>query len=354
MRKPDSPDGSEDTPQPTPAPQWRKAKKPMLLPSTTADDALAEIVTRGVDHLRANEACVLARAHEEGVHQMRVAARRLRSSLALYRPYIPDEQRRYLNSELRWLITEMGPARDWDIFVDETLGPVIGHVTDNEALALLHEAAEKQRDKAYVRAQAALKTQRYLGLTMLLGAWAKGHRWHDGDVPMERRRQLNRPATELARHLLDELCDTVKQAGADFESLSAEERHSLRIQIKKLRYGIEFFETLFRKNQAATYLATVKTLQETLGVDNDIFVARQLIKTLVKAVPNRKASAFDYATGLIIGWHTHIASEREKRTMSSWDRFVNATPFWHEATAAAAQATDDEETIDPFGTLVDS
>ena len=41
----------------------------------TAEEALTGIVVSGVQHLRANEACVLARAHEEGIHQMRVALR---------------------------------------------------------------------------------------------------------------------------------------------------------------------------------------------------------------------------------------------------------------------------------------
>ena len=61
---------------------WRKARLPVLAPSTTAEEALADIVIACVEHLRGNEGCVLAREHEEGIHQMRVATRRLRSCLA--------------------------------------------------------------------------------------------------------------------------------------------------------------------------------------------------------------------------------------------------------------------------------
>ncbi len=96
--------------------RWRKAKTPAIAPLATAEDALTRIVVAGAEHLRANEACVLARAHDEGIHQMRVAARRLRSALTLYRAFIPDEQYRYLNGELKWLIRELGGARDWDVF----------------------------------------------------------------------------------------------------------------------------------------------------------------------------------------------------------------------------------------------
>jgi CHAD domain-containing protein len=350
MRKPDFSDMS-DEPTPAVTPQWRKARKPTLLPSTSADDALAENVTRAVDHMRANEACVLARAHIEGVHQMRVASRRLRSSLALYRPFIPDDQRRYLNTELKWLINEMGPARDWDVFVDETLGPVAAQFPDDSALKDLCKAADKRRDQAYSRAQTAIKTQRYVGLTMLLGAWSKGHRWNDGTVTTENRRQLARPATELAQTLLDELWTTVKEAGDGFETLTGEARHDLRLHIKKLRYGMEFFESLYRKSQAGPYLLVVKSLQDSLGVDNDIFVAQGLLKPLVKSVPGRKPAAFRHAIGLIIGWHSHIGSERAQKSLSSWDRFVNGKPFWRNPEAHTVLRADQNETIDPFGTL---
>ena len=104
---------------------WNKGKAPVLVPATTAEEALTEIVLGCVDHLRGNEACVLTRAHEEGVHQIRVASRRLRSCLSLFRNLIPNEQRKYLNRELRWLIGEFGPARDWDVFVGEVLDPVM-------------------------------------------------------------------------------------------------------------------------------------------------------------------------------------------------------------------------------------
>ena len=90
-------------------PAWRKAELPALLPSTTAEDALADIVLGCVDHLRGNEACVLQRSHEEGIHQMRVATRRLRSCLALYDHFIPRNSRA-MSGELKWLIGELGPG----------------------------------------------------------------------------------------------------------------------------------------------------------------------------------------------------------------------------------------------------
>src|SRR5512134_1674753 len=116
---------------------WRKAELPELNPSTTAEVALTEIILGCVEHMRGNEACVLNRDHEEGIHQMRVATRRLRSCLALYGRFIPGEQLDYITGELKWLIGELGPARDWDVFVAEGFGPVAKQLEDDERLAEL-------------------------------------------------------------------------------------------------------------------------------------------------------------------------------------------------------------------------
>ncbi len=155
------------------ASSWKKARLPVFTSETTAAEALAEIVLSGIIHLRGNEACVLARAHEEGVHQMRVATRRLRSCLIIYEDLLPAEERRYLVKELKWLIGELGPARDWDVFLAEILGPVVKDLPGEATLGLLRDAAEDQRERAYKRAQAAIRSERYVGLALLLSAWAK-------------------------------------------------------------------------------------------------------------------------------------------------------------------------------------
>ena len=61
------------------------------------------------------------RADVEGVHQVRVAVRRLRAALALFKPHLPPVTLGRFNDELRRLGGIFGRARDWDVFVCETL-----------------------------------------------------------------------------------------------------------------------------------------------------------------------------------------------------------------------------------------
>ena len=282
---------------------WQKAKLPSLAPSATAEEALAEIVLGGVTHLRGNENCVLTRSHEEGVHQMRVAVRRLRSCLALYERFIPDEQRIYLTGEMKWLIGELGPARDWDVFC------------------------------AYARAQAAVGAQRYIGLVLLLNSWAEGRGWREGDA--DRLAAIQVTATDVSHELLDEICQQVLEAGAGFEDLDAEQRHKVRIQLKQLRYATEFFATLYPKRRVSPYLEAMKSLQDQLGVSNDVEVARKLLKRVVKKTRGKERVRLSYAAGLVVGWHSHVGGGREKEQVEAWQQLISRTPYWQAAGEAA-------------------
>lgn len=323
-------------------PRWRKAKTPPLAPLATAEEALGGIIVSGVSHLRANEACVLARAHEEGIHQMRVASRRLRSALTLYRDFLPDEQVRYLNGELKWLIRELGSARDWDVFVGGVLHPVVEAMPEEKSLSSLVRVVEEMRDEAYVRAAAAIGSQRYAGLVLLLKAWAQGRGWHDG-ANAGQVAVLRALAVDIARRLFDERYGETLSLAGTFSELSAAERHGVRIQIKKLRYATEFFGMLFTRARVGPFLAAMKALQDQLGLNNDVEVARGLLKRAPKRVRGKERRATAFAAGLVIGWHSHVSGYREQGALRAWERFIDKRPFWRpEAVEAdAGMATGD-------------
>jgi len=327
-------------------PRWKKARLPELASSTTADDALADIVQGCVEHLRGNEQCLLERTHEEGVHQMRVAVRRLRSCLALYEGLIPAEQGTHITGELKWLIRELGPARDWDVFVAEVLAPVLKQMRDEDRLVTLAETVEGKRAAAYERAQAAVGSQRYVGLVLLLGAWAEGRGWRDAKAP-EAQARLQENAQSIAHHLLDGIYDQLLSAAEGFETLDAESRHKVRIHLKKLRYATEFFASLYSRRRVTPYLAAMKSLQDALGTSNDVEVARKLLKQVIKPARGKERARIGYAAGLVVGWHSHVGDGREQDLIRAWTAFANRAPYWGaRATPAAGTAVHAAETPD--------
>jgi CHAD domain-containing protein len=312
---------------PAPAPGWHKARPLLLKRSATAEGALAAIVHAGLVHLRANEACVLARAHDEGVHQMRVALRRLRSGLALFAPMLPADQVAYLTGELKWLIASLGPARDLDVFLAETLPPVVRQFPKEPRLAELAKRATAARDEAYRVAAAAITSARYTGLIMLLGAWADGRRWRE-PLADGAHADLARPVVEVATGILDDHYARVIAANDHFAQLDSKERHKLRIEIKKLRYACEFFFSLFPRRRQRAFQGALKTLQDRLGVSNDLDVARRLLLGLVRAERGRARGRSGYAAGLVIGWHGHVSDGREGVLRANWAHFAALPPFW--------------------------
>ncbi len=97
----------------------RKAAPVSFKSRSTLDDAIAAVVKSCRDHWQANLPAALTGGKPEGVHQVRVGLRRFRSALSLFRKFIPENQREWLNAEAKWLANQLGPVRDLDVFLSD-------------------------------------------------------------------------------------------------------------------------------------------------------------------------------------------------------------------------------------------
>jgi inorganic triphosphatase YgiF len=116
---------------------WSKAPALVLDPVVTGAQAFSSIVRHNLAHLLSNERAAREGHDPEGVHQARVAIRKLRSVLTLFRSFLPVEVVERHTEELRWLAGEMGTARDLDVFLDELLAPVQAACPGDTDLAVL-------------------------------------------------------------------------------------------------------------------------------------------------------------------------------------------------------------------------
>src|SRR5882724_2280613 len=173
-----------------------------LLPEMSTRDAFAEIARNCLAQLRANEACARGRDDPEGVHQLRVAVRRLRALVGAYRSHIDDAIHAFLSDELRWLQRQLGPARDWDVFVDQGLARMRERLPSELALEALRREAETLRQAAYETAIAALDAPRYTTLLLKLALWLDGGSWARPASEPGLESALYRPVVEFADNLL--------------------------------------------------------------------------------------------------------------------------------------------------------
>lgn len=296
-----------------------KASSVALTVNTTSEEAFIAIINACLSHAQANRPAVLD-GQIEGVHQMRVAFRRLRSGLKSFRPLIPREASVALVEDLRWLNGFLGPARDWDVFLEEGLPPIVAHFPRKRSLSLFRAKAETLRQSHHRTLREALHEPRYQQLAQGIAEWLEHRAWRrtSGNRRLER---LDQSVMGYATPLLGFGARRIVKQGGKFAELSGEERHRLRIRIKELRYALDFFASLYPTVGVKAYLSALASLQDCLGIMNDITVARRLLN-------EARLSAASPARLTIEGWYGCRLDVHERAFAEIWRRFLECQRPW--------------------------
>ncbi len=316
-------------------PGWQRANPPALEPDMPAGAAMAAVLASGLEQLLQNQAAAQDGRDPEGVHQLRIALRRLRSGLALFAALLPLEERTSWNERLKAVIAATGSPRELDVLVTETLAEVAVGLPDEPALAALTATAEAARSRAYAELGAYLQSHEFASLVLDLALWVALERWRDGATEECAAAQAT-PVIELAVALLDQRHRRVRKRGRHFSRLPDEEVHEVRLALKKLRYGVEFLSGLFPGKLAKRYAKAAAGLQDRLGRLNDQVETRHLLESLVEtAGPGTDRAMLERGIGLVIGWQAASVAAERKRADGDWHAFTEQELFW--------QALDDDK-----------
>jgi triphosphatase len=287
------------------------------------DDVIALLVGACWHHLLNNHAVAKEGSDPEGVHQMRVALRRLRTICALFRREIPSPSFEAINSEAKWLMQQLGRTRDWDVFATTIVSRLVATMPEVD-LGGLREAVERQRKSSYGALQAVLVDPRCSRFLLSLGHWVERRGWRneiDGDALAV----LSQPMPTLADKILARLHRKALKRGAHFRQLDTDARHDLRIDLKKLRYAAEFFLPLYAAHAPAKrYVARLARLQKSLGRACDITSSR----TLLDSIRQDDQPALHLAIGTVTGWQARDQIAVAKTLRKRWRRFKATPAFW--------------------------
>jgi CHAD domain-containing protein len=288
-------------------------------------DAMLRVVGLGyLAQAIRNIPAVLA-GSRDGVHQMRVALRRLRSAIQALRKLLPASGYRWSNGRLKRLLDTLGPARNWDVFAEEIVGPVIAEENVVDESHLVTQAVARARRRAHAQAAEAASSIATTRALLELLRWFEGQNWHESPGPDASGAELRNPVGKMAGGLLDGQLKRARKRCRNFVSLSPEERHKFRIALKGLRYTADLFQSLFDKAQVNAYLKKLKPLQEALGRTNDVRTARLLIEQLAL---ERYISQAGTRLGMVVGWHEHALQRDEDRLCKRVRRFRKLRAFW--------------------------
>ena len=303
-----------------------KAESVPLETEASTEGALAALVRGCLRQIAANAPGLVADDDVEWVHQMRIGTRRLRSCLRLVAHVAPSGELRRLVADVKWLAQTLGEARDWDVFVGDTLPPLAKWFAQDRStspgLRRLRTRAQVRRNSARAAAREAVGSARFQRMLLEGGYLCTTPRFAT-EPPAETATgdMLRGRATEFATALLDRRHRKLEQSASALESGSAEERHAVRIAAKRLRYIAEFFAPLFPRKRAKTYLKALTGVQDVLGRLNDTATALRVADELGGAQS-------DAATGAVRGWVAAQAAALEPEIADAWRRFARAKRFW--------------------------
>jgi CHAD domain-containing protein len=230
-----------------------------------------------------------------------------------------------ISDDAKWLAQLLGTARDWDVFVTDTLrGPsaALGAEIDFD---VLRRAAQPHRLSAYTTLREALASQRYNRFQLLLLRWIAARGWRN-ELASRPLTALLEPGPEFASRVLDRLHQQTIRRGKHFHRLPPEARHKVRIALKKLRYALEFFADLFRPdNEWERYMRFLAKLQDALGRENDAAVTLPRAVTLTRSVADPQV---ERCVGAVIGWQARDRIEASRKLGGSWRQFKTMQPVW--------------------------
>ncbi len=236
-------------------------------------ELLRSVVERQAAALRKHEPAARDGSEDEAVHDMRVASRRLRTALRVFRDALPARRWAKVRRGLRRLGRSLGPVRDLEV--------------QRASLAALLAEADESQDRAALEAVTAAFNADLARLRRRLR-----RRLNRVDVD-----RLARAASALARRVrgtvvakitpFEMLKPLAARAFAGLDELRVQEQpnalHGMRVRVKRLRYAIELFQSVLGR-RAADVLRQLRALQEALGRHHDMLVLEERLLAALRGL----------------------------------------------------------------------
>ncbi len=223
----------------------------------------------------------------EFLHDFRVAVRRTRSALTQLRGVFPEAATEYFKGEFRWLGSKTGPARDIDVYLLKIPAYRAAlYPAARKDLQPLVKLLEEKKKVELGRLRRCLRSKRFHRLLEDWQAFLETPDTQDSALPHARR-----PIREVASERIWKALTKVRKRGGEIGQFTpAENLHRLRIDCKKLRYLITFFQSLYPPEALEPLIAELKRLQDHLGDFNDLQVQREALRRFAEEMMAAKSA----------------------------------------------------------------
>lgn len=245
--------------------------KKELKSNTTIEHTFRHILSQELKSINKWRKIAINADNPEGVHQIRISLRKIRTALLIFKPVINSKFSRTLAKKLKKYATVLDDARDLDVYI-------LANFTDDSDSTVKSIAISK-RNKAYLRVKKLLKSKQFNKRIRSTKKWLKSDQWQKKTI---RDKELNNSLPSFAFNTLDRLTKVIIVKGQNPQQLDNLALHRLRIDCKKLRYTTEFFMSLYDENRIRAFIDKLKQLQDNLGDIHDTFIQEKLHQRLVQ------------------------------------------------------------------------
>ncbi len=217
-----------------------------------------------------NEPGARAGLDPEFLHDMRVAARRIRAVLRVFRDALPATFARRAEADIRHLFAVMGRVRDLDV----SLGMLRKRASEREApgAAAWVEKLERRRQKAWNHLLKCFGGERYARFLEFMRKGLAAPASDAAEAPAADR--VGDRAPKMLRRCFRKAAEAAFALERDADEAAF---HQARIRFKKLRYAIECFADL-RPRATRKLCRELTEIQDTLGAFQDEVVLRALLR----------------------------------------------------------------------------
>ena len=293
------------------------ASEPELTPSAPAGQVVLAYLRAQTGKLTSLDPMV--RGNEpDSVHQMRVATRRLRSTLRSFGMIIDRSGTQRLGGELKWLGDVLGEARDAEVLT-ERLGAKLCRMPAEQVIGPVQARVQGHFAPARAAARdavlAALDSRRYFSLLDELDRLA-------AEPPLTRR--AARPAADVlpaaVRRAYRKTARRMRRARRAAAGPPRDAAlHEVRKAAKQARYAGEAVTPAIG-TKARRFTGRMKKLQSVLGDHQDTVIARQVERELGMSAHLAGENAFSY--GLLSG---RDACDRERLQAQAYRAWKQAS-----------------------------
>ncbi|WP_134681805.1 CHAD domain-containing protein [Paracoccus ravus] len=286
----------------------------------TAYDAANDIIRTHLAVARRNEEGIIADHDTEFLHDYRVALRKIRSVISLFRGTYGAEETDLLKRRFSELMVPTGRLRDLDVYLlqRKTYYDLLPE-TLHDGLGLMFDIFARERRQEQRRIARHLQSAQYRASMAALEAQFAP------EAGPARGGEAEHPALDYAHGLIwrryRKVCKIASRIGADTPD---EEIHELRINCKKLRYLMELFAPLFPRARLKALLAPLKELQENLGLFNDYSVQQASLQEFLLEHPlkaQRDSRVMATSIGALIAILHQLQMQERSRVVSSFAHF---------------------------------